>query len=634
VVPTPVVMLTPRKPLGIIAAVRTRRVVLFLSLVGLTGLAPLTLGAVPALPKSMWLDQPTGERLPAYPVGDERAFFWVTPEGWVLRPAHEGGYEYWTELHDGKAPPRPTALPGVPSRHEGGAPGSPPPVAGEVPLLVVAVHFSDREADMTLEDVGEMIAGTEQGSLNHYYTDASCGQLQFVVTMPQEVWYMSSRTMSYYGEDTYPGVDNANGYISELAREALTLADGDVDFGSFDANSNGRLDAGEVHIIIVHAGPDQANDTTHPEYIWSHRWWIWGAPYGLPDTHLDGVLVSEPNLQGNEASPGYVIISEVDPLGVIAHEMLHSLGAPDLYDPNEWPPASPVGEWCLMGLGVWNGSPPGALPCHPCGYLKMDANADPTDGLGGWVSPTELVFPGEYALQHLESDFGERLYIARIQGEEEYFVLENRLRDGYDGALPGQGMLIFHIDEDMPDYNEEPDPLFPRVSLEDPAGTPDKRTAAFSLESGYTAFTPETDPSSASNDGEESGIYVDAIGSYGEEMSFTFSSEAGAPSASGLVSCYPNPFDEHCSFVLFIGEDVTRSNGPVDVRLDIHDIAGRRLCRVWEGALVPGTHTIGWDRHGTGGMTLPAGLYVAVATVRDLTTRRRVLLVPHEGEAQ
>ncbi len=632
--PTAVAVLTPREPLGIIAAVRTRPVAFFLSLAGLTGLVPLTLGAVPALPKSMWLDQPTGERLLAYPVGDEQAFRWVTPEGWVLRPAHGGGYEYWTKLHDGKTLPAPAAPREVPSQYGGHGPGASPPVVGEVPLLVIAVHFSDREAEVALEDVGERIAGTEQGSLNHYYTDVSYGQLRLLVAMPQEAWYMSARTMSYYGEDTYPGVDNANGYISELAREALTLADGDVDFGSFDANSNGRLDAGEIHIVIVHAGPDQANNTAHPEYIWSHRWWIWGAPYGLPDTYLDGVLVSEPNLQGDEASPGYLIISEVDPLGVIAHELLHSFGAPDLYDPNEWPPDSPVGEWCLMGLGVWNGSPPGALPCHPCGYLKTDVNADPRDGLGGWLSSTELVFPGKYALRHLGSDVGERLYVARIPGEAEYFVLENRLRNGYDGALPGQGMLIFHIDEDMPDYNENPDPLFPRVSLEDPGGTPGRRTAAFSLQSGYTAFTPETDPSSASNDGEESGIYVDAIGSYGQEMSFTFSSEAGAPLTTGLVSCYPNPLDDHCSFVLVIGEADTRSNGPIDVRLDIHDIAGRRVCRVWEGTLAPGTHTIGWDRQRSADMTAPAGLYVAVATVRGVTTRRRVLVVPRESEAQ
>jgi immune inhibitor A len=499
-------------------------------------------------------------------------------------------------------------------------------VEGEIPVLVVAVQFSDRQATVTLDGIDAMVSGEQAGSVNHFCEEVSYGLLRLTASRPQQAWHTSAHTMAHYGEDAYPGVDNANGYISELAREALRLADPDVDYASLDANGNGRLDVGEVHIVVVHAGPDQAN-THHADDIWSHRWWIWGSPYGLPDTYLDGVLVSEPNLQGNEASPGYVLVSEEDPVGVIAHELFHSLGAPDLYDPNDQG-VYIVGGWCLMGRGVWNGSPAGTMPAHPCSYIKMDINADPADGLNGWITPEPLVVAGTYSLDQLASSSTGSMYLASIPGDNEYFVLENRLRTGYDGSLPGQGVLIFHIDEDMPNFNQDWDPLFPRVSLEDPGGDSRKRTAAFSVESGYTEFTPETDPGSESNDGEESSVSVTDIGSVGEQTTFVFGTPGYVPPTTTLVSCYPNPFDEECTFLLAVGEDAAGPGGSAAVTLDVYDILGRKLARAWEGSLAGGNHTLTWDGRDLRGRKAPAGLYVAVARVRNVIARRRLLRVP------
>jgi immune inhibitor A len=38
---------------------------------------------------------------------------------------------------------------------------------------------------------------------------------------------------------------------------------------------------------------------------------------------------------------------------------------------------------------------------------------------------------------------------------KEYFLVENRQRTGFDGALPGDGLLIWHIDETTADNDNE-----------------------------------------------------------------------------------------------------------------------------------------------------------------------------------
>jgi immune inhibitor A len=628
--------LTPQNGPGIIGLVKGR-LALFLCLLGVAGLVPTFVLGVPALPDAVRLRQPSGGSITAQAVGDERGFYWRTIDGWALRPSADGGWERWVELGRWNAPPREfhqsegvsRPLPGIPYGPGRGSQAQ--QVQGEIPILAIAVEFQDVPAGVDLDNVRDMLNGPQDGSVWHFYDEVSYGTASVSAALPQTSWYLSSRTMAYYGADLYPGVDNANGYISELAREALILADPDVDFAALDLDANGRLDAGEIHIVIVHAGADQAGSHSAAD-IWSHRWWIWGSPYGLPDTYLDGVLVSEPNIQGNETSPGYVLVSETDVLGVIAHELLHSLGAPDLYDPDGDTHPWPVGYWCLMGMGVWNGSPAGTSPSHPCGYLKMDVNADPFDGLQGWLTPSDLTASGHYTVSSLEDNVAGSVYVARIPDDNEYFVLENRLKTGYDGALPGQGMLIFHVDEEMPDFNQDWDPPFPRVWLEDPGSDSRKRTAAFSVENGYTEFTPDTDPGSASNDGVASGIAVTSIGTSGDEMTFTYGSPEAVPATTRIASCHPNPFTADCFFTVQVGPDAAGVGESVRAVLDVYDVAGRRIARAWEGSLSRGSHTLTWEGSGLTGRRAPPGMYVAVVKVGGSLASRRVLLLPPETE--
>jgi subtilisin-like proprotein convertase family protein len=118
-------------------------------------------------------------------------------------------------------------------------------------------------------------------------------------------------------------------------------------------------------------------------------------------------------------------------LGTFCHENGHMLcDYPDLYDyGNE---SSGIGAFCLM-CGGGNINPKNPVPIGA--YLKR---------LAGWSgSVTALTHGGQVSLAADTNDFA-----IHARSGREYFLIENRRRNGRDAALPGEGLAIWHIDED------------------------------------------------------------------------------------------------------------------------------------------------------------------------------------------
>ena len=61
----------------------------------------------------------------------------------------------------------------------------------------------------------------------------------------------------------------------------------------------------------------------------------------------------------------------------------------------------------------------------------------------GWMTPRELSYPLTVELPAIASNMACRISTER---PNEYFLLENRQKEGWDASLPGHGMLIWHID--------------------------------------------------------------------------------------------------------------------------------------------------------------------------------------------
>jgi hypothetical protein len=123
-------------------------------------------------------------------------------------------------------------------------------------------------------------------------------------------------------------------------------------------------------------------------------------------------------------------------IGTIIHEFAHCLGLPDLY-PTSNAGFSVVDDWDLMDGGNyinWGWCPPNFSVLE-----KM---------LLGWDTPVELNEATTVTGMKPVSEGG-TAYLVRNSGiPDEYYILENRCQSGWDYGVPGNGLLIFHVDYD------------------------------------------------------------------------------------------------------------------------------------------------------------------------------------------
>jgi M6 family metalloprotease-like protein len=286
--------------------------------------------------------------------------------------------------------------------------------------LVILVDFLDNPADTItyppshFQDLLFSRNVCRTGSLNDYYLEVSYNGLLFQgdvigsYRMPQPYAYY---THDQFGFGTYPL--NAQ----KLAEDAVLAADPDVDFSLYDNDHDGYVEA----CYVVHAGPG-GEVTGDPADIWSHTW----STHNYP--HVDGVIVNH-----------YSTDPEDGNIGIFCHETGHLVfGLPDLYDLDAPPFDSwGLGVWSLMAYGCWlNG---GLTPAHPDAYCKTKA---------GFLTP-QIVGTNTASAQFPCVEYNQVIYKLWTDGlfGSEYFLAENRQRAGFDQYLPGDGLLIYHVDE-------------------------------------------------------------------------------------------------------------------------------------------------------------------------------------------
>lgn len=389
-------------------------------------------------------------------------------------------------------------------------------IFGTYHAIVLLVDFADHpaqwypgvQADGHFRKMLFSLGTYPTGSMRDYYKENSYNQFEVtgVVAGGAAGWYRAPQTYAHYvggnnGFNAYP--NNAQG----LVVDAVKAADADVDYSKYDNNGDGYVDS----LFVVHTGPG-AEATGSLDDIWSHMW-------SIPTLKLDGVKISD-----------YSIEPEDGAVGVYCHEYGHILGAYDLYDYG-----NDTAGYDSAGLGVWTVMAGGSWGAD-YNHANRPSQFDPYHKIMfGWIRPTVLA-ANQTGVTFPSVERTPTVYKLWKDGKpgQEYFLVENRQKTGFDSLLYNSGLLIYHVDEAKFASSVNDEEWFPGLPASEHYGIAlEQADARWDLEHNFNvgdagdpfpgaavarAFSAATTPDSASYVDGPTGVSLSNISDSGDTM--------------------------------------------------------------------------------------------------------------------
>ena len=312
--------------------------------------------------------------------------------------------------------------------------GVPTSYTGSKKGIIILVNFADKTFNAANNQaLFNNIANTEgfnqgnfNGSMHDYFTSQSNGQfdLTFDVVGPVTL----SQNYAYYGQNNSAGDDMRP---EQMVVEACNLVEDMVDFNDYDWDGDGEVD----QVYIVYAGKGEA-DGGAKDTIWPHEWEL-SETYS--DFDIDGVHINTyacgPELNGS---------SQINGLGTMCHEFTHCLGLPDFYDTRTNGTNFGMDSWSLMDYGCYNNN--GYTPCNYTGYERMFC---------GWVEPIELTEDMQVTGMKSLEDYGDVYIVYNPGHHDEYYILQNVQKKGWDLYAESKGLMIMHVDYDKDIWQQD-----------------------------------------------------------------------------------------------------------------------------------------------------------------------------------
>ena len=290
-------------------------------------------------------------------------------------------------------------------------------------VLVLCVDFIDSPAVTTIPTINNRFFSTTGDSFLTYYKEVSYNK--WIPSGEVHGWYRAPNPRSHYINDDN-GYGNYPNNAKRLVEDTIDLAKADpaINWALFDTNDNGKID----NIIVVHAGAEAAK-AGGTNLFWAHTSTITTPKYADTKSISKYLLTAEYMQYSSDAQR----------IGVDCHEFGHILNLPDLYDNSN--NSYGVGNYSLMGMGCWGND--GLKPVHLDAWSKyklgfMDITANPQ---------------GVVTINHAETNADAIKYTTTNPGE--YFLIENRQQTLFDTYLPGNGLLIWHINENKSNNDNE-----------------------------------------------------------------------------------------------------------------------------------------------------------------------------------
>jgi M6 family metalloprotease-like protein len=500
--------------------------------------------------------QPDGTVLHLFATGDEYYNWLHDASGYVIVRDPQTGYLVYAVKVDGRLQPSGIAVgeadPGALGLEKGVKPdpqylpapdelfpagprhpqvralaASNAPAFSHINNIVIFIRFAD-ESGASFQALGTYqmwfnAANSKDSSMRWYFLEASYGQL----TVDSSFYPTPSGTTVVSYQDTHPrsyyrlqGSSNPDGYTEGnrgerehlLLKAAVDSISSQVPPGlDLDNDNDGFVD----NVVFVVSGSPDA----WANLLWPHRWSM-RSDYPV-SAKINGKVVDDYNFQLDNSIA----------VGVLCHEMTHTLGAPDLYHYDTCSSAAsldPVGRWDLMSQDT---NP----PQHTTAYLKFKYM--------GWIANIPLISTsGTYSLHPLTSASNNCYKIASPNSMGEYFVVEYRKRSfPFEQMVPGDGLLVYRIRTGILGNScGPPDELY----VYRPDGTV---TLQGNLLNAYfasttvpprTAIDDTTNPSSFLSTGYPGGLSISNVGAPGDTISFTVTVQepCTAPGTFNLTS--------------------------------------------------------------------------------------------------
>ncbi len=303
------------------------------------------------------------------------------------------------------------------------------PTMGSPRVPILLVQYTDKKMSNNMAAF-ERQYKTGSKSVLQYFTDQSNG----LYTPQFDIYgiYQLANNRATYGANSN-GLDKG---VAQMVSEAIELAGDEIDWSRYDNDGDGEADV----CIVVYAGVGEAQSSVRNS-VWPCQW-----------TLTDACAYNDGNgavMRNNTTIDKFAVFNEIagssdygstmDGIGTFCHEFSHCLGLPDFYETTYRNGYFGMGLWSLMDSGCYNGGTiDGDTPIGYSAYEKQTM---------GWIEPITPAPHTHYTLPVFNSkslDNDQALKITALN-ENEYWMLENRRKQGWDLYIPDEGVMITHF---------------------------------------------------------------------------------------------------------------------------------------------------------------------------------------------
>lgn len=442
-------------------------------------------------------------------------------------------------------------------------------IIGERRALVVLMAFKDvsfkkkKEEFVNLFNSKDYHENNAIGSVRDYYDFASQGQLDYVSDIYGP--YTAQYNMRYYGANTGDGGSDSNPVA--LCIEAVRNLPADLDYSLYDNDGDGLVD--NIHIIFAGHGEEAGASA---DAIWAHEY-----PHRIVLKNEVGYSLAgyscSPELRGNSGA-------NITYIGVICHELGHALGAMDYYDTNYGTGGEfdGTGKWDIMASGSWNDQ--GRTPPNFNPYVRSV--------VFGWNKQVVLENNQSISMPRMEIGNSEQTVVYRLNtgSSGDYFLLENRQQYKFDAALPGAGMMVYHVHPNIEKYNttntinaSHPQGFYPVcAAYSDPNkknyGIINSSACPFPGSNGTAAFSHVTAPAAVAWNGSAATVPISSIVMKPTSGVITFATGEGNPQEPDKPDNPDEPTERNVVYV----ENFENS---INDRINVSSVIGKEIWRTY-----------------------------------------------------